>query len=147
MNTKIREWYTTIYADDELGEEIKDDITFADVLETLNNYEDVYEVIGVGDSIIRERIFEKLSILLNKGYDYIYNLWLSSNRINRITKNKCPKYVVTADGYIGVFQYFEFGEFPVYRFEGGDRIADNWELKHGSDNRKDLIHRAKSTNK
>lgn len=147
MNTKIREWYMTIYADDELGEEIKDDITFADVLETLNNYEDVYEVIGVGDSIIRERIFEKLSILLNKGYDYIYNLWLSSSRINRITKNRCPKYVITADGYIGVFQYFDFGEFPVYRFEGGDRIADNWELKHGSDNRKDLINRTKSTNK
>ena len=33
---------------------------------------------------------------------------------------KYPKYITTADGYIGVFQYLEFGEFPVYRFEGGE---------------------------
>ena len=52
---------------------------------------------------------------------------------------KYPKYVKTSDGYIGTFQYLEFGEFPVYRFEGGDRIADNWELANGSDNREDLI--------
>ena len=49
-----------------------------------------------------------------------------------------PKYIKTADGYIGIFKRLEFGEFPVYRFEGGDRIADNWEIKNGSDNRKDL---------
>lgn len=62
-------------------------------------------------------------------------------------ETKCPKYITTADGYIGVFQYLEFGEFPVYRFEGGDRIADNWELEHGSDNKEDLINRTKYTNK
>lgn len=60
---------------------------------------------------------------------------------------KYPKYIKTADGYIGTFQYLDFGEFPVYRFEGGDRIADNWELEHGSDNREDLINCATSTNK
>ena len=52
---------------------------------------------------------------------------------------KYPKYVKTSDGYIGTFQYLEFGEFPVYRFEGGDRIADNWELANGSDNREELV--------
>lgn len=50
-----------------------------------------------------------------------------------------PKYVKTADGYIGVFRYLDFGEFPVYRFPGGERIADNWEIENGSDNREDLI--------
>ena len=60
---------------------------------------------------------------------------------------KYPKYVTTADGYIGVFQYLEFGEFPVYRFEGGDRIADNQEIANGSDNREDLINCTKNTNK
>ena len=49
-----------------------------------------------------------------------------------------PKYVKTADGYIGVFRYLDFGEFPVYRFPGGERIADNWEIENGSDNREDL---------
>lgn len=52
-----------------------------------------------------------------------------------------PKYVKTFDGYIGTFQYLEYGEFPVYRFEGGDRIADNWELANGSDDRQDLINK------
>lgn len=49
-----------------------------------------------------------------------------------------PKYVKTADGYIGTFQYLEFGEFPVYRFPGGDGIADNWEIANGSDNKEEL---------
>lgn len=51
---------------------------------------------------------------------------------------KYPKYVRTFDGYIGVFVYLDFGEFPVYRFPGGERIADGWELANGSDNRADL---------
>lgn len=52
--------------------------------------------------------------------------------------NKFPKYVMTSDGYIGVFRYLDFGEFPVYRFPGGERCADNWELANGSDNREEL---------
>ena len=46
-----------------------------------------------------------------------------------------PKYVRTFDGYIGTFQYLDFGEFPVYRFPGGDRIADDWEIANGRDDR------------
>lgn len=147
MNTKIREWYLKNYPTDDLGVEIKENITFNDMLKTLNTCKDVYNALGVTDSIIRERVFEKLSELLEKDYDYIYGLWLSSSRVSPITKIKYPKYVKTYDGYIGVFQYFDFGEFPVYRFEGGDRIADNWEIEHGSDNREDLINCAKDTNK
>ena len=147
MKTTVREWYIKHYASDELGKEIKADLTFNDVYEALNKYEDIYDTLGVGDSIIRERVFDKLARLLDKDYDYIYDLWLSSTRVSPITKIKYPKYVTTTDGYIGVFQYFDFGEFPVYRFEGGDRIADNWELEHGSDNREDLINCTKDTNK
>ena len=54
-------------------------------------------------------------------------------------KVKYPKYIKTYDGYIGTFSYLDFGEFPVYRFPGGERIADNWEIENGSDNREDLI--------
>ena len=49
-----------------------------------------------------------------------------------------PKYVKTVDGYIGVFKYLDYGEFPVYRFDGAERVADDWELAHGSNNRGDL---------
>jgi hypothetical protein len=38
---------------------------------------DIYQYIGVSDSIVRERLFEKLAETLNVGYDYIYNLWLN----------------------------------------------------------------------
>lgn len=52
-----------------------------------------------------------------------------------------PKYVITTDGYIGTFQHLEYQEFPVYRFPGGDRIADNYEVETGSDNRDELLKR------
>lgn len=52
---------------------------------------------------------------------------------------KYPKYVKTFDGDIGTFQCLECGKFPVYRFPGGDRIADRFEIEHGSDNRDDLL--------
>lgn len=54
---------------------------------------------------------------------------------------KYPKYIKTSDGYIGKFSYLDFEEFPVYRFKGGERIADEWELKNGSDNINDLIEK------
>ena len=44
---------------------------------------------------------------------------------------KYPKYIKTNDGYIGVFHHLEHGEFPVYRFAGGDRIADKREIENG----------------
>ena len=52
--------------------------------------------------------------------------------------NKFPKYVKTYDGYIGVFTHLEYGEFPCYRFPGGERCADNWELANGGDSREEL---------
>lgn len=54
-------------------------------------------------------------------------------------KKKYPKYVKTCDGFIGVFCCMAYGEFPEYRFPGGRRIADDWEIENGSDNRKDLL--------
>ncbi len=55
---------------------------------------------------------------------------------------KFPKYIKTYDGYIGVFQYLDFGEFPVYRFPGGDRIACSKEIETGSDCREDLLRKS-----
>lgn len=52
-----------------------------------------------------------------------------------VTRQRYPKYVTTTDGDIGVCRYFETGRFPVYRFPGGERVADEWEIDHGSDDR------------
>lgn len=54
-------------------------------------------------------------------------------------KKKYPKYVKTYDGFIGVFRYMDFREFPVYRFPGGERIADDFEIESGSDDKEALL--------
>ena len=77
-NSKVKEWYLKEYTTDELGKEIKDDITFYDIFYALDTYKDFYETIGVGDSVIRERIFKKLAEIMEVDYNYIYNQWLLS---------------------------------------------------------------------
>lgn len=44
---------------------------------------------------------------------------------------KYPNYIFTTDGFIGCFAGLDFGEFPIYRFEGGSLIADNAEIERG----------------
>lgn len=73
---KIREFYLEAFPTDELGIEINENITFAGLLNQLIVRGDVYEYIGVGDSIVRERCFEKLAKEMEVSYDYVYDLWL-----------------------------------------------------------------------
>ena len=77
-NTKLKTYYTKMYPTDQLGAEISEDKTFYDLFECLDRYNDVYELIGVGDSIIRERLFEALAKIMQVPYDYIYRQWLSA---------------------------------------------------------------------
>jgi len=66
------------YPTDELGVELIETATFVGLLDVLhNNTTDVYDYIGVGDSIVRERVFARLAEILEMPYDYIYNLWLN----------------------------------------------------------------------
>ena len=74
---KIKEFYLNEYPTDEVGEELNENATFTGLLNCLYEGNDVYEYIGEGDSIIRERLFENLALLTNKDYSYIYDLWLS----------------------------------------------------------------------
>jgi len=72
----IREFYLETYPTDDLGLELNPTPTFAGLLNQLIVGGDVYRYIGVGDSVIRERLFERLAEELNVKYDYVYNLWL-----------------------------------------------------------------------
>jgi hypothetical protein len=76
MELEIKKWYLENYANDELGEELKDNITFNDLFYALDRYENIYELLGSADSIIRERVFQKLAELMQVDYDYIYNQWM-----------------------------------------------------------------------
>ena len=74
--TNIRNWYMEAYPTDDLGAEITKDATFLGLFDTLDTYKDVYDYIGVSDSIVRERCFEKLAEIMECDYDYIYEQWL-----------------------------------------------------------------------
>jgi len=73
----IKEFYLNTYPTDELGTEINENANFTGLLNELYNGKDVYDYIGVGDSLIRERLFSELANLLETSYDYIYNIWLN----------------------------------------------------------------------
>jgi len=74
----IKEFYLNTYPTDELGVELIETATFVGLLDVLhNNTKDVYDYIGVGDSIVRERVFERLAEILEMPYDYVYKLWLN----------------------------------------------------------------------
>ena len=74
----LKEFYLKNYPTDELGIELKDDTNFTGLLNELITNNDIYGYIGVGDSIIRERLFMELSEILKCSYDYVYNLWLNN---------------------------------------------------------------------
>lgn len=72
----IKEWYIKEYSTDDLGQEINEEITFYDIFYALDRYNDIYEVLGVEDSVIRERVFQKLADIMKVEYNYIYEQWL-----------------------------------------------------------------------
>ena len=76
-NMNIREFYVKNYPSDDMGSGINPEATFDGLAKTLSNCHDVYEYLYVYDSIIRERLFEKLSEILNCEYEVIYQRWLS----------------------------------------------------------------------
>lgn len=78
LKLNVKEWYRGEYPTDDLVEEIKDTVTFGDIFEALDNYRDIYNEIGTTDSLVRERIFNKLATLMEVDYDYIYDQWLKS---------------------------------------------------------------------
>ena len=67
----IKNYYLANFPTDELGLEINEEATFEGLFETLDRYRDVYDYIGVLDSIVRERIFERLCEIMGCEYDVV----------------------------------------------------------------------------
>ncbi len=76
MDMNIREFYLEMYPSDDLGVEINENATFDGLFRVLDTYGDVYEYIGVGDSLIRERLFERLSEIMGVSYNEVYDQWM-----------------------------------------------------------------------
>jgi hypothetical protein len=76
IDMNIREFYVKNYPTDDLGIGINPKATFAGLLNQLIVGGDVYEYLYVYDSIVRERLFERLAEELEVSYEYVYKLWL-----------------------------------------------------------------------
>ena len=76
MELEIKKWYLENYANDTMGQELKDNVTFNDLFYVLDRHKEIYEILGDIDSLVRERIFQKLAELMEVDYDYIYDQWL-----------------------------------------------------------------------
>ena len=72
---KVRAVYKKMYPTDDLADEIDPKLTFKQAYDRMFKGECIYHIIGIGDSVIRERIFAILSELYGVTYDEIYNLW------------------------------------------------------------------------
>ena len=77
MKENVKEWYHANYPDDDIWKDINPNSTFSSVLLALVNHTNIYNVI-CGDSIVREKVFEKLADLLGFDYGTIYSMWENS---------------------------------------------------------------------
>ena len=74
----IQDWYIKEYKNDDLGKCINPTVGFMDCWHKMQDKQDFYTIIGVVDSLVRERVFSKLAEILDVDYDVIYNIWSAS---------------------------------------------------------------------
>ncbi len=77
MGSKVKTWYVKEYPNDDIGIELNPKITFTNILFCLIHKEDVYPILGVCDSVLRERVFMEISYRLDLPYKDVYNLWVN----------------------------------------------------------------------
>ena len=91
LDQSVKQWYIKMYPEDEMGNDIHRQVTFNDALLCLlTRFNSVYDILGVDDSVIRERVFEQLTKIVKKlTYEDFYNMWLyndNMHKYSRITK-------------------------------------------------------------
>ena len=84
----FKQWYMeNVPEDNFLFDDLRDDTTFQDILDTLKAGNNVYDAMFKegkgGDSTVRENVFSALSDMLNVDY-----LWLYPERDNKLKENK-----------------------------------------------------------
>jgi hypothetical protein len=73
----IKSFYCENFPSDELGLEINPAASFAGLPAAIKG-DIVYEYLGVFDSVVRERVFEKLASLMGLTYNEVYEMWLNN---------------------------------------------------------------------
>lgn len=75
--SNIKETYCTAYPTDDCGKEINPKLTFAHAFAGMAEKKDFYNIIGVNDSLVRERVFAMMATAGNVTYNDVYNLWMA----------------------------------------------------------------------
>lgn len=78
--TYVKDNYVQDFPTDDLGKEINKDLNFLQLFNGLLCGKDIYEMLDVSDSLIRERVLERLAYLMGIDYQIIYYLWLNENK-------------------------------------------------------------------
>ena len=79
--TKVKDWYCERFPHDEWGcENMNPGIIFQDVFEGLQVGMNIYALLGAGDSVVRERVFDQLATLMGVSYDVVYYQWLNHEK-------------------------------------------------------------------
>jgi hypothetical protein len=73
MEEQVKVWYCKTYPTDDLGPEIQETLTFEQLDSDVTN---VYNKLGVTDSIVRERCFERIAKITNTSYQEVYDRWI-----------------------------------------------------------------------
>jgi hypothetical protein len=108
LELNVKKYYLATFPEDKKeGEYLNPKITFNDLYNSLKSGDDIYEVLGRYDSIIRERSFEKLAEILGKKYDYVYYLWLNRDEDGKpiSDKNEQDDYISALDGAKALLKY------------------------------------------
>lgn len=73
--SNVRTWMQIVHAQDELVDKMNPRLTFAQAYTGLKAGKDVYKMLGVADSVLRENLFSGLALAYNVDYDVFYNMW------------------------------------------------------------------------
>jgi hypothetical protein len=99
LSSGIKAWYTKAYPTDELGAKLSDSATFQDIWNAVHKGLNVYSVLGVGDSLVRERVFEEVAKVYNVDYKAIYDLWISDDHRGGITREEAELIEKLSEAY------------------------------------------------
>ena len=89
LNSDIHDWYAHTFPDDELNKEIYTGVSFQKLYDMLSS-NDLYSIIGVDDTVVRERCFSKLAELMQVDYSVIYDMWLNAEIPDMLNPTKQP---------------------------------------------------------
>lgn len=80
LSSGLRRYYVETFPTDDMGTDINPKATFRGLYKALEEHKDVYEYIGVGDSLVRERLFAELAEIKGVKYNTIYDMWMGYSK-------------------------------------------------------------------